>query len=132
MDEQQWCVADPKASVDDLQKALDWACGVGGADCSPIQPNQPCFDPSTVADHASYAFNSNWQLNKKKGGSCSFKGAAQLVSTDPNLIITSLSMALHRKVGDTPLKSKFPELFSIVADKDGLVEQFWMLDSEEG
>ncbi|KAK1299397.1 Glucan endo-1,3-beta-glucosidase 12 [Acorus calamus] len=47
-DEQQWCVADPKASVDDLQKALNWACGVGGADCSPIQPNQPCFDPNTV------------------------------------------------------------------------------------
>ncbi|KAK1290975.1 Glucan endo-1,3-beta-glucosidase 12 [Acorus calamus] len=61
-DEQQWCVTDPKASVDDLQKALNWACGVGGADCSPIQPNQPCFDPNTVADHASYAFNSYWQV----------------------------------------------------------------------
>ncbi|KAK1297859.1 Glucan endo-1,3-beta-glucosidase 12 [Acorus calamus] len=83
-DEQQWCVADPKASVDDLQKALNWACGVGGADCSPIQPNQPCFDPNTVADHASYAFNSYWQVNKKKGGICSFEGTAQLVSTDPS------------------------------------------------
>ncbi|KAK1298889.1 Glucan endo-1,3-beta-glucosidase 12 [Acorus calamus] len=76
-------VADPKASVDDLQKALNWACGVGGADCSPIQPNQPCFDPNTVADHASYAFNMYWQVNKKKGGICSFEGTAQLVSTDP-------------------------------------------------
>ncbi|KAK1300345.1 hypothetical protein QJS10_CPB13g01076 [Acorus calamus] len=35
-------------------------------------------------------------------------------------------------VGDTPLKSKFPEIFTIAADKDGLVEQFWTLDSEGG
>ncbi|KAK1311896.1 hypothetical protein QJS10_CPA07g00457 [Acorus calamus] len=58
-DEQQWCVTDPKASVDDLQKALDWACGVGGADCDPIQSNQSMLRISnTVTDHASYAFNS--------------------------------------------------------------------------
>ncbi|KAK1327111.1 hypothetical protein QJS10_CPA01g01914 [Acorus calamus] len=35
-------------------------------------------------------------------------------------------------VGDTPLKSKFPELFTIATDKEGLVEQFWMFDSEGG
>ncbi|KAK1281767.1 Glucan endo-1,3-beta-glucosidase 12 [Acorus calamus] len=80
----QWCISNPNASDDVLQKGIDWACGVGGADCSAIQPNQPCYEPNTVADHASYAFNSYWQKNKKQGATCDFSGAAQQVSNDPS------------------------------------------------
>ncbi|EYU28170.1 hypothetical protein MIMGU_mgv1a019045mg, partial [Erythranthe guttata] len=50
-----WCTSNPTASETALQVALDYACGYGGADCSAIQPNGACFEPSTIRDHASYA-----------------------------------------------------------------------------
>ncbi|CAA0820884.1 Carbohydrate-binding X8 domain superfamily protein [Striga hermonthica] len=58
-----WCVASSSASETALQVALDYACGYGGADCSPLQPNGPCYEPNTVRDHASYAFNDYYQKN---------------------------------------------------------------------
>ncbi|CAA0823694.1 Carbohydrate-binding X8 domain superfamily protein [Striga hermonthica] len=48
-----WCVASSGVSETALQVALDYACGYGGADCSPLQPNGPCYEPNTVRDHAS-------------------------------------------------------------------------------
>ncbi|KAK3184504.1 hypothetical protein Dsin_031790 [Dipteronia sinensis] len=82
---EQWCIADEQTPDDELQGALDWACGgSGGADCSKIQVNQPCYYPNTVRDHASYAFNSYYQKYKHKGGSCYFKGAAMITELDPS------------------------------------------------
>ncbi|XP_010557705.1 PREDICTED: glucan endo-1,3-beta-glucosidase 1-like [Tarenaya hassleriana] len=81
---EQWCVADEQTPDDELQAALDWACGKGGADCIKIQQNQPCFLPNTVRDHASFAFNSYYQRYKHKGGSCYFKGAAMITELDPS------------------------------------------------
>ncbi|KAG6750143.1 hypothetical protein POTOM_047225 [Populus tomentosa] len=81
---EQWCVADEQTPDDELHMALDWACGKGGADCSKIQVNQPCYLPNTVRDHASYAFNSYFQKFKHKGGSCYFKGAAIITELDPS------------------------------------------------
>lgn len=78
-----WCIANPSASQTALQVALDYACGYGGTDCSAIQPNGPCWDPNTVADHASYAFNDYYQKNPVPT-SCVFGGAAQLTNTDPS------------------------------------------------
>ncbi|KAH6776752.1 hypothetical protein C2S52_014313 [Perilla frutescens var. hirtella] len=78
-----WCIANPTASQTALQVALDYACGYGGTDCSAIQPNGPCWDPNTVADHASYAFNDYYQKNPVPT-SCVFGGAAQLTNTDPS------------------------------------------------
>ncbi|XP_021719899.1 glucan endo-1,3-beta-glucosidase 4-like [Chenopodium quinoa] len=67
---EEWCIADEQAPDAVLQSALDWACGKGGADCSKIQKDQPCYLPNTVKDHASYAFNSYFQKYKNKGGNC--------------------------------------------------------------
>ncbi|XP_023542164.1 PLASMODESMATA CALLOSE-BINDING PROTEIN 1-like [Cucurbita pepo subsp. pepo] len=78
-----WCIASSAASPTALQVALDYACGYGGADCSAIQPGGSCYDPNTVKDHASYAFNDYYQRNPA-ATSCVFGGTAQLVSTDPS------------------------------------------------
>ncbi|KAL8507246.1 hypothetical protein ACS0TY_017968 [Phlomoides rotata] len=78
-----WCIANPTASPTALQVALDYACGYGGTDCSALQPNAPCFEPNTVADHASYAFNDYYHKNPVPT-SCVFGGAAQLSYSDPS------------------------------------------------
>ncbi|KAF5738299.1 hypothetical protein HS088_TW13G01195 [Tripterygium wilfordii] len=78
-----WCIASPNASPTALQVALDYACGYGGADCSAVQQGASCYDPNTLRDHASYAFNDYYQ--KHPGStSCVFGGTAQLTNTDPS------------------------------------------------
>lgn len=79
----QWCVASQTASETALQTALDFACGYGGADCSAIQSGASCYNPDTVRDHASYAFNAYYQKNPSPT-SCSFGGIAQLTNKDPS------------------------------------------------
>ncbi|KAL7250023.1 hypothetical protein ACSBR1_012090 [Camellia fascicularis] len=81
---EQWCVADEQTPDDELQAAMDWACGKGGANCSEIQVNQPCYLPNTVRDHASYAFNNYYQNFKHKGASCYFNGGAITTELDPS------------------------------------------------
>ncbi|KAE9592813.1 hypothetical protein Lal_00029106 [Lupinus albus] len=78
-----WCVAKSSVPEPIIQVAMDYAC-LSGADCSPIQPNGPCFEPNTVFAHASYAFNSLWQRTKAAGGTCAFGGTAILISVDPS------------------------------------------------
>lgn len=79
-----WCVAKPSVPSDQLQEALDYACGEGGADCEAIGPSGSCYNPDSVVAHSSYAFNSYWQKNKKNGGTCGFGGTAMLISSDPS------------------------------------------------
>ncbi|GAB2224802.1 hypothetical protein Droror1_Dr00005579 [Drosera rotundifolia] len=78
-----WCIASPSASQTALQVALDYACGYGGADCTAIQPGGSCYNPNTIRDHASYAFNDYYQKNPVST-SCVFGGVAQLNYTDPS------------------------------------------------
>ncbi|KAG6572453.1 Glucan endo-1,3-beta-glucosidase 1, partial [Cucurbita argyrosperma subsp. sororia] len=78
-----WCIASQSASQTALQVALDYACGHGGTDCSAIQTGQRCYNPNTIHNHASYAFNSYYQKNPVPN-SCNFGGTAVITSTDPS------------------------------------------------
>ncbi|GMI91634.1 hypothetical protein HRI_002832700 [Hibiscus trionum] len=78
-----WCIANQGASPTALQVAIDYACGYGGADCSAIQSGGSCYEPNTIQDHASYAFNDYYQKHPAPT-SCVFGGTAQLTNTDPS------------------------------------------------
>ena len=81
---EEWCIADEQTPDDELQRALDWACGRGDADCRKIQRGQPCYLPNTIRDHASYAFNNYYQKFKNKGATCYFNAAAMVTDLDPS------------------------------------------------
>lgn len=78
-----WCVAKSGLMDTALQDGIDYACGVGGADCSAIQPMGACYNPDTLQAHASYAFNSYFQRNPS-AASCDFGGAGMLVNVNPS------------------------------------------------
>ncbi|KAK4771233.1 hypothetical protein SAY87_031765 [Trapa incisa] len=84
-----WCVAKPTVPDTLMQEAIDYACGAG-ADCKPIQPNGPCYQPNTLLAHASFAFNSYFQNKKILGGTCDFGGTAMLITVDPSEFISHL------------------------------------------
>ncbi|CAA0835894.1 Glucan endo-1-3-beta-glucosidase 1 [Striga hermonthica] len=79
-----YCVAADGVDGRTVQAALDWACGPGRANCSEIQPGESCYQPNNVGNHASYAFDSYYQKEGKNPGSCDFKGAAMITTTDPS------------------------------------------------
>ncbi|KAL0305443.1 UNVERIFIED_CONTAM: Glucan endo-1,3-beta-glucosidase 13 [Sesamum radiatum] len=72
------------ASPADLQIALDWACGLGKADCRAIQAGGPCFEPDTLLSHASFAFNNYYQQNGNSDIACYFGGTAALTQNNPS------------------------------------------------
>ncbi|GLJ48783.1 hypothetical protein SUGI_1028770 [Cryptomeria japonica] len=79
-----WCVVDLKANMSALPDAITYACSQGNNTCIDIQPGKPCYQPSSVVRHASYAFNSYWQQFKNSGASCYFNGAATMVTKNPS------------------------------------------------
>ncbi|KAJ7946304.1 glucan endo-1,3-beta-glucosidase 1-like [Quillaja saponaria] len=81
---QTYCIAMDGVDSKTLQTALDWACGPGQANCSEIQPGENCYKPNNVKNHASYAFDSYYQNEGRAAGSCDFKGAAIITTTDPS------------------------------------------------
>lgn len=101
----QWCIAKANASPTSLQVALDYACGYGGADCGQIQQGASCYEPNTLRDHASFAFNSYYQKHPGSD-SCNFGGAAQLTSTDPSktILTTFYVQVLHHKSQESTIR----------------------------
>lgn len=81
---QTYCIATDGIDAKTLQAALDWACGPGRSNCSEIQPGESCYQPNNVKNHASFAFDSYYQKQGKSSGSCDFKGAAMITTTDPS------------------------------------------------
>ncbi|CAN1136147.1 Glucan endo-1,3-beta-D-glucosidase [Linum perenne] len=78
-----WCV--PRQGVADaqLQANLDYVCGQPDMDCSPIQPGGACYEPNTVASHASFAMNLYFQKHGKRHD-CDFSNTATFTNTDPS------------------------------------------------
>ena len=79
-----WCIASSTASDGELKNGLNWACGAGNVDCSAIQASQPCFKPDNLVSHASYAFNSYYQLNGTPDVACRFGGAGVRTNKNPS------------------------------------------------
>ncbi|KAL3635954.1 hypothetical protein CASFOL_020501 [Castilleja foliolosa] len=79
-----FCVAMSGVDEKMVQAGLDWACGVGKVDCSPLLQGGVCYEPDNVFAHASYAFDAYYYRNAKSGGTCDFKGVATITTTDPS------------------------------------------------
>lgn len=79
-----WCVAKNNADDQALQGAINWACGPGGADCSPIQQGGPCYDPNNIQTTASWAFNDYYLKHGLTDDACSFSNSAALTSLNPS------------------------------------------------
>ncbi|XP_055800901.1 glucan endo-1,3-beta-glucosidase 3-like [Solanum dulcamara] len=81
---QTYCVAKENADKKMVQAALDWACGPGKVDCTPLLQENPCYDPNTVFAHASYAFDAYYHKMGMADGTCNFNGVAKVTTTDPS------------------------------------------------
>ncbi|KAL6521355.1 hypothetical protein OROGR_017924 [Orobanche gracilis] len=81
--DQTYCSAKPGADERMLQAALDWACGPGKVDCSPLMQGQACYQPDNVVAHAIYAFDTYYHQMGKTPGSCDFNGVATITTTNP-------------------------------------------------
>ncbi|XP_058079086.1 glucan endo-1,3-beta-glucosidase 3-like isoform X2 [Magnolia sinica] len=81
---QTYCIAKDGVDSKMLQAGLDWACGPGKVDCSPLLQGQPCYEPNTVQAHATYAFDAYYHLMGMAPGTCFFKGASAVTTTDPS------------------------------------------------
>ncbi|KAJ8485869.1 hypothetical protein OPV22_018354 [Ensete ventricosum] len=94
----------PSRIVREMEVALDYACGYGGADCSAIQQGGSCYNPDTVHDHASYAFNDYYQRNPIPT-SCDFGGTAVFTNVDPS---TSTCRYPSTSTSSTVLNTTYP------------------------
>ena len=75
-----YCVSNPQAPDELIQRKLDFLCGEIPASCDLIQPKQPCYVPNDLRTTASFVFN-DWAAG---GLLCDFEGAAIVVHQDPS------------------------------------------------
>lgn len=83
---QTYCTAKEGADPKMLQAGLDWACGIGKVNCTPLKPGERCYDPNNVMSHATYAFDAYYQSVGRAPGSCYFSGVAAVTTSDPSKI----------------------------------------------
>ncbi|XP_010519454.1 PREDICTED: glucan endo-1,3-beta-glucosidase isoform X2 [Tarenaya hassleriana] len=67
----RWCVAKSEAEPADIQRNIDYVCGLG-LDCRPSKENGPCFDPDVVQAHSAYAMNLFYHTMGKHDFDCDF------------------------------------------------------------
>ncbi|XP_020579039.1 glucan endo-1,3-beta-glucosidase 1-like [Phalaenopsis equestris] len=79
-----FCVAIQNAEPNALKSGIEWACGPGLANCSSIQPGQPCYVANNLVAIASYAYDAYYQAYQAKGGTCFFNNTATITSNDPS------------------------------------------------
>ncbi|KAL6224097.1 hypothetical protein ACLB2K_002953 [Fragaria x ananassa] len=120
-----WCIASSKASEADLQNALDWACGSGNVDCTPIQPSQPCFEPDNTVSHASYAFNVYYQQNGATDIACSFGGSGIKVDKNP-----SYDSCLYMTAGSNKTIAS-SNTTAISSTSSSATEDYWVIQLPE-
>ncbi|KAL5743485.1 hypothetical protein ACOSP7_026343 [Xanthoceras sorbifolium] len=81
---QTYCTARDGSDPKMLQAALDWACGPGKVDCSPLLQGKTCYEPDNVIAHATYAFDTYYHQMGKAPEACNFNGVAAITTTDPS------------------------------------------------
>ncbi|XP_051206549.1 major pollen allergen Ole e 10 [Lolium perenne] len=77
-----WCVARPSADEKALQGNINYVCQ--NVSCSVIQPGGPCFNPNTLASHASIAMNLYYAYNGRHSWNCYFRDSGIIVQSDPS------------------------------------------------
>lgn len=82
--QRSWCTAKQGVSEAVLQTSIDFACGVGGVNCTAIQPNGTCFLPDTRYSHASWAIDAFYANSTNGIAACNFQGAAEITTSDPS------------------------------------------------
>ncbi|KAL2521785.1 Glucan endo-1 [Forsythia ovata] len=126
---QTFCTAKEGADAKMLQAALDWACGPGKVDCSPLLQGQTCYEPDNIFAHATYAFNTYYHQTGKTPGSCDFNGVATTTTTNPShgsclylgsgdkngTLLNSTIPAMDSKSSDSPAKFVYGNVFSAAA-----------------
>ncbi|KAL1365381.1 hypothetical protein HN51_013416 [Arachis hypogaea] len=81
---QTYCVAKDDADPKMLQAGIDWACGPGKVDCSPLLQGQPCYEPDNVVAHANYAFDTYYHLMGRSSEACNFNQMATISTSNPS------------------------------------------------
>ncbi|CAL9101625.1 unnamed protein product [Musa textilis] len=69
-----WCIANPLANPTALQKDLDRLCAGGAVECPSILPGGACFQPNTLIDHVSVAYNLFYKAHQSQPSACSSFG----------------------------------------------------------
>lgn len=92
-----WCVAANGSDLNELGRALKFACSEASDTCEALNVGGECYEPVSVFWHASYAFSAYWAQFRNSGGSCYFDGLAQLTTVSPSksshlLIVIALNL----------------------------------------